>query len=55
MANGYSPLRVCATARKMGLKAGFSFDLAVTDENGEPWDHSIESVQRKAVRKLEEE
>ena len=36
VAEVYSPLRVCATARKMGLKAGFSFDHAVNDKNGEP-------------------
>ena len=55
MAEVYSPLRVCATARRLGLKAGFSFDLTVNDENGEPWDLSIESVQRKALRKWEKE
>ena len=55
VAKVYSPPRVCATARKIGLTAGCSFDLIVNDENGEPWDLSIESVQRKALRKWEEE
>ena len=51
----YSPLPVCATARRLGLKVGFSFDLIVNDENGETWDLSIESVQRKALREWQEE
>ena len=34
VAEVYSPPRVCATARKLCLKAGFSFDLTVNDENG---------------------
>ena len=42
VAEKYSPFRMCATARKLGLKAGFSFDLTANDENNEPWNVSIE-------------
>ena len=38
VAEVYSPPRLCATARKMGLKAGFSFDLIGNNAKGEPWD-----------------
>ena len=31
----YSPVRVAGAAKKMGLKAGTSFDITTYDENGD--------------------
>ena len=55
MAEVYSPPCMCATARKLRLKASFSLDLTVNDESGEPWNLFIESVQRKVLGSLEDQ
>ena len=51
----YSPERVTATARKLGLNAGWSLDFTTTDENGRPWDFECVHTKNKAVRKLLED
>ena len=34
----YSPPRVAALAKRYGLREGFSLDLTIQDESGNPWD-----------------
>ena len=42
-------------ASKLGWSAGSSMDVTRLDEDGEPWDLSKEHIQRKALKKWEEE
>ena len=48
----YSPPRVVAMAKRMGLRAGWSLDLTTTDENGDAWDSNKVAMRNKAARKL---
>ena len=44
----YSPPRVVPHAEKAGFGAGWSLDLTVNDEDGEPWDFSRHECREKA-------
>ena len=49
----YSPPRITAMAKKMGLKDGWALDLTETDEDdNQPWDFSIPSKRKKAKDKV---
>ena len=45
----YSPPRVVAMARKLGMKGGMSLDLTVPGENGYVWDFSKKSCRDEAM------
>ena len=48
----YSPPRITETAAEMNLKDGWALDLTVQDEeDGMPWDFSIEQKKTKAKNK----
>ena len=49
----YSPERVTAMARELGMTAGWAFDLTTSDEQGRPWDLSNPETQQKAVKKCQ--
>ena len=51
----YSPPRVAAMARTMGLKAGWSLDLATQDHDGRPWNFNALEMRNRAVRKIIED
>ena len=51
----YSPPRMTAMAHSLGQKAGSAMDLTTVDEDGMPWDFSVTSNQKKAMKILEEE
>ena len=48
----YSPPRITKRARRMGLRAGWSFDLTTCDENGRPWDFNCKEMGNAVVRKV---
>ena len=37
-------------ADKLGIIAGVSFDLTIDDDDGEPWDFSVEAKRIKAEK-----
>ena len=41
----YSPPRVTATAREMGMKGGWALDLTTDDDQGRPWDFNDEDCR----------
>ena len=54
----YSPPRVTDLLRKMNaghLMAGFALDLTVIDEDGEPWDFTVESKRQRARQLVREQ
>ena len=52
----YSPPRVSALARRMGLRKGFALDLTVVDpDDGRPWDFAIPAERDKALQMVKEE
>ena len=55
IAEAYSPPRITAEGRKMGLKCGFSFDAKVLDKDGYVWDFTKRSCRRKAWKRLKDE
>ena len=50
----YSPPRVVAEARAMGLRGGWSLDITGQDDQGQPWDFSQPKMREKAMRLLKE-
>ena len=52
VAEVYSPERVTAMAKKMGLNAGWALDLTTTDAEGRAWDFECVHMRNKAVRML---
>ena len=46
----WSPPRVNALAAEYSLTPGFSRDIQVNDENGEPWDFDVPAQRVKCVR-----
>ena len=52
VAEAYSPPRVVAMAKKMGLRAVWSPDVTTSDENGIAWDFNKVAMRNKAARKL---
>ena len=56
VAEVYSPPRITAMARTMGLKDGWALDLTETDpDDGEPWDLSVKAKREKAKKKVDED
>ena len=52
VAEVYSPPHMTAMAFGLGCKPGFSMDLTTVDEDGLPWDMSLASTQRNALRRF---
>ena len=52
VAEVYSPPRVAAMARKMGLRAGWSLDLTTCDTDGKAWGFNSKEMRNRAARKL---
>ncbi len=50
-----SPPRVTSMAKTMGMKPGFALDLTGDDDDGTPWDFSVESKRKRAMEKLKHE
>ena len=44
----YFPPRIAPQAEKAGFSPGWSLDLAVTDDQGQPWDFSKHECREKA-------
>ena len=56
VAEVYSPPRITAMARTMGLKDGWALDLTEVDpDDGEPWDLSRKDKREKAKKKIDED
>ncbi len=55
VAEVYSPPRMTAMARTLGLRPGFVADLTLMTDEGEPWDLSIEKNQDKAIELIAEQ
>ncbi len=52
----YSPPRITAMARTMGLNDGWALDLTEIDpDDGEPWDLSVKTKREKAKKKVDED
>ena len=54
----YSPPRITDLLRKMRSKhlmAGFALDLTVLDEDGEPWDFTVEAKRQRARQLVREQ
>ena len=49
----YSPPRITAMAKMLGMKEGWALDLTVNDEDGEAWDFSRPEKQRRAKEQLD--
>ena len=49
IAEAYSPPRMTAMAKKLGLSPGFSLDLTELNQDGEPWDLSVKKMQDEGV------
>ena len=47
----YSPERVTAMARQMGMKGGWAFGLTTHDERGVPWDLSDPKTQERVMKR----
>ena len=39
-------------AREMGLRAGWSFDLTTTDDDGRAWDFNSVEMRNRAIHKV---
>lgn len=52
VAEVYSPPRVTGMAERLGMRAGWSLDLATRDEEGNSWDFNKAEMKNKAARKL---
>ena len=52
VAEVYSPPRVTAMAQKMGLRAGWSSDLTICDEIGQPGGFNKVNMRNKAIRQF---
>ena len=55
MSEIYSPPRVTRAARMLQtlrITPGFAFDIAVDDEDGEPWGFTREVKQNKAIERV---
>ena len=52
VAEVYSPPRVPEMARKMGLHAGWAFDITVADQDGRAWDFNQLEMRNRAIRNL---
>ena len=46
----YSPPMTCALASRYGMRAGFSLDLTVLNDEGIPWDFDKPEMRLKAKR-----
>ena len=56
VAEGYSPPRLTAMAKQMGMQAGWAYDLTTIDEDdGQPWDFSKADKQAKAKKRVVED
>ena len=51
----WSPPRVNALAAEYSLTPGFSYDIQVNDENGEPWDFDVPAQRAKCARHVMEQ
>ena len=52
VAEVYSPARVTAMAKTMGLRAGWSLDLTTRDIDGRPWNFNDPEMRNRAIRRL---
>ena len=52
VAEVYSPPRVAAMARRMGLRQGWSLDLTTYDRDGREWDFNSLEMRNRAIRKV---
>ena len=52
VAEVYSPPRVAAMARTMGLRAGWSLDLTTRDHDGKWWNFNDLEMRNRAIRKV---
>jgi hypothetical protein len=50
VAEVYSPPRMTKMVDMMGMKSGFALDLTANDENGKPWDFSIQEGRHAALK-----
>ena len=55
VAEVYSPPRVVAMAKAMGLKGGWSLDLTTTDCDGRRWNFNELEMRNRAVRRVIED
>ena len=52
----YSPPRIAALARSLGLSPGFALDITVIDpEDGQPWNFDVAAKREKAERGVRQE
>ena len=49
----YSPPRITAAAKRLGMKASFALDMTTTDERGIPWDFTQHHIRHKALGLLD--
>ena len=52
VAEAYNPPRVTDMARRMGLRAGWAFDITVADHDGRLWEFNQLEMRNRAIRKL---
>lgn len=52
VAEVYSPPRVIAMAKRMGMKAGWASDVTTKDQDVRAWDFNQLEMRNRAVRKL---
>ena len=55
VAEVYSPARLTAQCRRLGLRGGFAVDLNAVKKNGEHWDLNREGDEQELMDVLEEE
>ena len=51
----YSPPRITEVASRMRMKRAWALDLTTLDEQGSPWDFSLASQRKKALKLLEKD
>ena len=48
----YSPPRVAKMATQLGMRAGWSLDLATHDRDGQAWEFRKKEMRNRAMRKI---
>ena len=51
----WSPQRVNALASQYGPQPGLSYDIRVSDDNGNPWDFDVPAQRAKCIRNIIEQ
>ena len=51
----YSPPRITAIASRMNMKSAWALDLTTMDDQGNPWDFSLASQRKKAMKMLKKD